>query len=43
MILGLIKHDALPVLEDDGWEPTEGESESEDEEAAWEDDDGEEI
>jgi hypothetical protein len=29
MMLGFVKHDALPVLEDDGWEPDEEESESE--------------
>jgi hypothetical protein len=31
MMLGFIKHDALAVLEDDGWEPVEEESESEEE------------
>jgi hypothetical protein len=42
MMLGFIKHDALLVLADDGWEPAEGESESE-EEDGWdsEEEDGE--
>jgi hypothetical protein len=31
MMLGFVKHDALPVLADDGWEPAEGGSESEEE------------
>jgi hypothetical protein len=35
MMLGFVKHDALPVLADDGWEPAEEESESEDE-VGWE-------
>jgi hypothetical protein len=41
MMLGVVKHDALPVLGDDGWEPAE-ESESE-EEGGWdsEEEDGE--
>ena len=42
MMLGFVKHDALPVLADDGWEPAEDESESEDEDG-WdsEEEDGE--
>jgi hypothetical protein len=31
MMLGFVKHDALPVVADDGWEPAEEESESEEE------------
>ena len=33
MMLGFVKHDALPVLADDGWEPAEEESKSEEEES----------
>jgi hypothetical protein len=53
MMFGFVKHDALPVLADDGWEPAEEEFDREDEdddededEDLYEDlydDDGEEI
>jgi hypothetical protein len=41
MMLGFVKHDALPVLADDGWEPAEEESESEEEDAEGDVDDAE--
>jgi hypothetical protein len=39
MMLGFAKHDALPVLEDDGWEPAEDEFENEDEDGSVDEED----